>query len=287
MRLTRYLSWGIIAGLALATTAPARADDKARRKAAQQLATEQFRSPGDEDTAGRWDEHGVVWLPGKPIDSDGATSQMTWAMGPPYLDSIRVTKSAIGWKGSWGWIAADLTITQRPYSDSSGPEAPAEQHHYHWLEVVVASGKAVGPRALLVTDSIADAQLAAGPAAAAAEPHVLSAMLASPATIAVNLAPDAEIAVFGSSPGEVGLGSAAAKKLLGQWKKLKITVVGAPREIIDGDLGVALADVDLLYKNRPVRLRAMLVARKASGGTWQVVALDYGADSPFGDPPHE
>ena len=44
-------------------------------------------------------------------------------------------------------------------------------------------------------------------------------------------------------------------------------------------------DLDLELGGKLVRLRAMIVARKTTAGAWEVVALQYGADSEFGDPP--
>src|SRR5688572_28028207 len=42
----------------------------------------------------------------------------SWRMGPPYVGGIKIVASAAPWHGDFGWIAAEVAVTQRPYSDS-------------------------------------------------------------------------------------------------------------------------------------------------------------------------
>ena len=278
-----------IAALVFASAASsARADDKARTAAAKQLFTKQTEKPGSEDLGAFYAGASTAWFPGHGVGKTGEAGgdQMMWAMGPPYIGKIAAQKMAVGWSGTWGWMAVDVVITQTPYSDSSGHQKGPEKHRYHWLSVIVADGKQVKTKALLLADTRADKKLVAGPAAKPATSlGPLAALTAAPVTVAAQLAKDANVAVFGTSEGEVGLGAVAAKKLLASWNSLKLTVVGTPHETIVGDLGFAFTELDLELAGKPVRLRAMLVARKTTAGAWEVVALQYGADSEFGDPP--
>lgn len=263
-------AWIVITTCAVISHAVA--DDKSKL-AAQAKAFDQILSPASLDDALPIADKAFVVTPGHFGDGDPTI----WRMGPPYLGTTKVKAKVVGGTGSWGWVAADVAIDQRPYSDSSGAMARSSTHRYH-VTAVFAQGKA---RAIVIADTRADTKLVAGSPAKSTGAGPLAQLLAKPASI--KLAADPGVAVLGSSDAELGLGGAAASKLLASWKNLKLSLVGKAYELIDGDLGIAASEVDLELKGKPVRLRGFVVARKV-GADWQVVVLQYGADSEFGDP---
>jgi len=211
-----------------------------------------------------------------------AAADVSW--GFPAPEKLVAKQTQIGWNGSWGWIAAEARITTRWYAEPEGagnPHPQPETDTYHWLEVVVADGATgVKGRALFVTKVRADKELSGRDPEAAVTGGAVAALVAQPSALAAHLAADPAASVLGTGEGERGLGAAAAKMLLGTWKNLSLTLIGAPKETIAGDLGFAFADVQMRLKGKkqPFLLHALVVARKSAAGAWEIVAVSYGAD---------
>lgn len=256
----------------------ARADDKANLAAARKVLEAQLH--GDLDDSPPTTSRYVGVVPGHFGDGDVTR----WRFGPPYIGTIKIENSVAGWQGSWGWIAADLAVMQRPYTPSDGGIAKEQLHRYHLVEVFVLEGAAVKLEATLLADTMDDAKLPVVPHAPGGPPkgNSLLASLVSPGR--VKLLANPSVAVLGSSAGEAAFGEAAARKLLGTWSKLDLRMTTTPaKELAVGDLRVAFAEVDLMVNKAARRLRAMVVAKQA-GAAWEVAVLAFGTDTPVGDP---
>lgn len=256
----------------------ARADDKANLAAARKILEGQLHGNLDDSPPTTSRYVGVV--PGHFGDGDVTR----WRFGPPYIGKIKIENSAAGWSGTWGWIAADLAVMQRPYTPSDGGIAKEQLHRYHLVDVFVLDGGAVKLEATWLTDTMDDAKLPAVTHAPGAPPksNSLLASLVSPGR--VKLLANPNVAVLGSSAGEAAFGEIAARKLLGTWSKLDLSMTTTPsKELVAGDLGIAFAEVDLVLNKTSRRLRAMVVAKKIGAG-WEVATLAFGPDTPVGDP---
>ena len=253
------------------------ADDKAQIAAARKLVERGLN--GDLDDAPPKTKDYVGVAPGSLFDGD----LMTWRFGPPYMGKSKIVASAAGWSGNWGWMVADLAVSQRAYTPSDGGMAPDLLHRYHLVQVFVTDGKEIKVQASMIADAQRDDKLPAVTAVPGGPPKLetLAWYLVTPHKI--KLAADAQVAVLGSGEGEVAIGQAAAKKLLASWSKLALGMSGVSKEIMVGDLGIVVSEVHLRIGKKPVRLRGMIVGRRQGTG-WEVVALSYGADSTSGDP---
>lgn len=274
MRLVILLVCALVSG--------ARADVEQHLATANKLLQTQLTGGLDDDVEQTADYVGV--FPG----SFGSGSTSSWRFGPPYIGKVTIERSIAGWQGggegSWGWIAAELAVWQRPYTPSDGAMAREQRHRYHLLEVFVIAGGTMKVKATLLVDTMDDAKLPAGTPVPGGPPKAGSLLwqLVTPGRI--KLVANPNVAVLGSSAGELALGSAAASKLLASWSKLSLSLAATPpRELVAGDLGIGFAEVDLMIGKTPRRMRAMVVAKKI-GAAWEVAALGFGADTEFGDP---
>ncbi|MEO8702765.1 MAG: hypothetical protein ABI867_22160 [Kofleriaceae bacterium] len=267
----------LIVAVVCALVSDAVADDKANVAAARKLVELGLNGPLDDapDTAKNF----VGVTPGHLYDGD----LMGWRFGPPYIGRVKIVASTAGWSGSWGWIVADLAVPQRAYTPSDGGTAKEVPHRYHLVQVFVGDGKDIKVQASMIADTQSDDKLPAVTPSPGGPPKsgTLAYYLVTPHEI--TLAAKAEVAVVGSSQGEVAIGPVAAKKLLASWSKLGLGMSGVSKEVLVGDLGIVVSEVELLVGKKVVRLRGMIVGRKKGAG-WEVVALAYGADSQSGDP---
>ena len=267
----------------LATGRDGHADDRVRIAAARALLAAQAKALAAHDEAAlisTFAPEPVVSYGGEPTEGklEEGSLDAAWSDAPPRKVVLGATQ--IGWSGAWGWISAEATITVR----GREPGAKARTAPYHWTALLVAEGDGVKTKALSVAEAVAERQLdAADYVNALAEldhPGPLTAMLGKPGALVANLAPDRAASVFGSSPGDRGLGQAAAKQLLTRWRKLSLVPVtreptGGPLvEQTVGDVRFAFATVKMVPAL--VALSAFAIARKRGDG-WEVVAVQYGA----------
>src|SRR5688572_3998829 len=65
----------------------------------------------------KWASNAVAWFPGQ-YGERAELNRKAWATTPPpFLGSIKVAKSAIGWNKNWGWVVAQLDVSQRTNPD--------------------------------------------------------------------------------------------------------------------------------------------------------------------------
>ena len=174
------------------------------------------------------------------------------------------------------WFGADLHITIE--SRDSGSPPYVELHTVRAIElmdgaadwkVTVAAFTSVAELHEIGSNSIHD-QTDAGP---------LANLMTSPSTLSAALGDGA--IVYGTDPGERGLGTAEAKALLARWKKLTITLDAPPKihEKHGSDYGYVMGDVHIVTKpgSPAYRLCAFVLALPGKDGAWSVVGASYGA----------
>jgi hypothetical protein len=267
------------------------ADDKAPVAQIDALMTKQAAAMVADDSAAltaTLAKDGFINTGGRPEPGD-TDRPMGIGMGPA---TIAFGAKTIGWRGDWGWIAADAKIVFWPHPEGMVPGKPTSEQMpppvtQHWLELVVRDGSELKTRALIITGTASDASLRGynyvEKKSVVKSPSAVVALLAQPAAMAKLLAKDDAVAILGTSSHDRAIGAAAGKKLLATWTKLGLTIVeppagegttnlsGPPVELTFGDVHVAWAELRL-RKNIP--LRAIVIARVTADRT-EVLAATY------------
>jgi hypothetical protein len=195
------------------------------------------------------------------------------------LGSAKVRTIVAGGTADVIWLGAELTHS---YSHYDCPPALAKckgKRSLRASELFVRSGDAWTAVALHLDDpppakaatpepSSIVAPTAAGP---------LTALLTDPVALAAAIKDDPAVIVLGTESSERAVGTAAAKKLLGGWKKLTFELDGKPTEVRTKTYGYAAATVRWVRKGKtPLAMRATVFAIPGTtDGTWQVVAVHY------------
>lgn len=269
--------------VALADRAAAAPDPHVTAALAQLAAQGQALAKGDADRfrATFTADARVAWDGGTP-SAKPDDAEAWWRDGYYSPERFAIKKSQVAWFGTWGVLAAEVRITQRGYAEPAGagdPDPQPETNTYHWLAVVIADGANVKTRVLQVARVRRDKDLGSADTDPAAAPAgTVAPLVAQPKLLLAQLASDPNVAVFGTSEAERGLGAAAAKKLLGAWQHLDLIQIGDTGEVVDGDLAFAFAHVGLKLKGQQHRteLQGLVIAHKVAS-TWQVVGVGFAA----------
>ncbi len=112
------------------------------------------------------------------------------------------------------------------------------------------------------------------PLATTTDAGPLSKLLIDPGAIAKTLYDEPSIVVLGTEMSERAVGPAAAKKLLGSWAKLALSIDGKPREVRSATWGYAAANVAWMVKGKTTKMRATLYALQIDGA-WKVVGVHF------------
>ena len=198
-------------------------------------------------------------------------------------------ETRIGWAGTWGWVAAEVQLTNRPHPEwmQSGKMPPKMRH---WIAVFVLEGGAVKTKFMVLQQTKPDKELSGfnyvdelpvptslGPVAKLLEQPVAAVKLLSkdPATVA-----------FGTSAADRGFGAAAAAKLMKRWAKLAFQVVDSDKgsiskldehfEIAIGDATVAWAQIRMKPAKPAIVLTGVAITRKTAAGM-ELLVFAYGA----------
>jgi hypothetical protein len=109
----------------------------------------------------------------------------------------------------------------------------------------------------------------------------LSKLLTAPVDLANALASDPNVFVLGTELAERATGPDAARKLLGHWNKLKLTIEEQDKvhEVHTAAWGFAMANVNLVKgSGDPYRMTGLVIGVPTTGGAgWSVVAIVYDA----------
>lgn len=95
-----------------------------------------------------------------------------------------------------------------------------------------------------------------------------SSLATSPKELGAWLGSSNGMAVLGSAPKDVAVGSRKAKKLLAKWKKLKLAVVGKVLRVTPDNVmwGYVVANVELTAGKVKIPMRALIILGPAEGG---------------------
>lgn len=179
------------------------------------------------------------------------------------------------------WLGAEITQPYRIIVDCQQNLGKCKgKRPLRATELFVKSGEAWTAVALHLDDpppknAMAPDEVTTVVAPTAAGP--LTALLTDPTALAAAIKDDPGVIVFGTETTERAVGAAAAKKLLGGWKKLTFELDGKPTEVRTKTHGYAAATVRWVRKGKPpIAMRATVFAVPGpTDGTWKVVAAHY------------
>ena len=210
----------------------------------------------------------IVLAPSSPAatpiaDVDGDALALVY--GSSTLATAKSSKLVVG----AAWFAAELAFTYK--GEKRAPKT------IRVTALVDAAGKVVTAMYGRIESPMSSLRIAPLPKSTPAGP--LTKFLTSPADAAAALSDDAHEVVEGTDKGEYAVGPAAAKKLLGSWGKLKLSLdASLSYEVRTKDWGYALGYVNLPSRDpnikSPVRMSALVIAVPA-GEAWKVVAVHY------------
>jgi hypothetical protein len=194
------------------------------------------------------------------------------------VTDTKVKAFVAGGDAAMAWLAAEIEIGVVSHE----PQNPVstERHTVRAIELLDAeAGWQVVAAAFTQVRPLERLKESLGPIPSATTLGPLVKTLALPDALASTLASD-PVVVFGTDANERAIGHRAAKALLGKWSKLPLAIEEADkvREVKTTAWAYAMADVNIAKAGgAPYRMSAFLVAIPAAGGTWQVVAVSYGA----------
>ena len=200
-----------------------------------------------------------------------------------FLNPHSVVKTATfdhftsGGNASVSWFTAELHFTV--VSTEPQYKAISEQHTIRTIELLDgAAGWKVAVAAFANVAKLSPD--GASHIKDATPPGPLVDLLAAPEALAGAL--DAGAVVFGTDPGERGVG-ADAKALVGRWKKLKLSldVAQKAREVHTATYGYGMTNVQMpaaKASDYPLGMTAFVLALPGPGDTWSVIAASYGAN---------
>ena len=168
------------------------------------------------------------------------------------------------------WFTAELTASA--HIPEPGFGARNETLTLRLTELVVG-GKIV---AAALDHAAVPEEWTNGDITGATEAGSLTAMLATPATTGAALAADGF--AIGTDKGERAVGP-AAKKLLGKWAKLELSVEGKPREVRTATWGFAQARIAWKQKKETVHMLGFVIATPKPDGTWTPIGVHYSASN--------
>jgi hypothetical protein len=210
-------------------------------------------------------------------ESDAAAGASIASLNPhAEIQSATFDNFTSGSAGQVAWFGADLHITVSSHEPESPPNL--EQHTVRAIELLdgaagwkvsVAAFTRVGNMHKMGTTFVREVT-DVGP---------LTSLLTSPTAIVGALGGSA--VVYGTDPGERGLGTKDAKALLAKWKNLAITLDSPPKvhEVRGSTYGYTMAYVHVVTKpgGPAYRLNAFLLALPTPDGKWSVIGASFGA----------
>lgn len=186
------------------------------------------------------------------------------------VKSIKPGKLVAGGNASAVWLNTTLEIT------ATG----AKPRTIRVTEVMAAPGWKVAAAAFTDADrQLGTVRPTQPPVPGASTAGPLAALLAVPTELDAALASDPAVAVFGTDAHEVAFRAEAAHKLLAGWSLRKLSVKSA-REVREAQWGYVQATVawDKGGEDGTLAMCATVIAVPGAGGTWSVVAANFGAE---------
>jgi hypothetical protein len=194
------------------------------------------------------------------------------------LKGTKIRELIAGGTAAMAWLAAEIDVTV--FLAEPGDSPTTETHTVRALELLDAAADwKVVAAAFTEVRSLERLRESLGPIPLPTAPGPLAALLAAPDNLASSLASD-RLVVFGTDKAERATSPAAAKALLGKWKKLPLAIdeTDKVREVHTDRWGFAMADVNIAKAGgAPYRMCALVIAVPGRDGAWSVVAVNYGA----------
>ncbi len=234
-----------------------------------------------------------VMLPGGyAIGPDHAAAAMgQWKNSDHTIEDARLTKATIGHAGDVAWVTADLTL-EFSTMDAHGTQQAA----YRMTGLYTRDHATWKARALYASSATKDepARWAGAetnedvPGTDAAATAPLAGWFAKTSELAAHLHTSDDVVVLGSDTHERAVGTAAAAKLLGQWKNLAFDLDwvraggdGKTYAWIAGRMTrmVKLEGAGNTYYDVFEPYWALALAIKGAHD-WEVVGVQYGQDPP-------
>ncbi len=223
----------------------------------------------------------VVMLPRLSVLLDPSLEiggQITGLTPHAAMKSVKVKKLVTGGDAAGAWLAAELEMVMLESEPGEKPATTTRTVRAVELLDAASDWRVV---AASFTDGRtierSKQSLGAIPSPTAVGPLVK--LLAAPDALAAALATDPAV-VYGTDPTERAFGAAAGKSLLAKWAKLPLAVEekDLAREVHGKAWGFAMADVNLAKPGGPpYRMSGFVVAAANPDGSWQPVAVSYGA----------
>jgi hypothetical protein len=209
--------------------------------------------------------------------SDSHAASAIASMNPhAEIKSATFDHFTAGSAGQVAWFAADLHITVLSHE----PENPPSSETTTVRAIELLDGAAGWKVTVAAFTNVAKLnKTGACNIRDVTDVGPLTNLLTSPTTIASTLGEGA--VVYGTDPGERGLGTKDAKALLAKWKDLTVTLDSPPKvhEVRGATYGYAMATVHVVTKpgGPAYRLNAFVLALPAAGGKWSVIGTSFGA----------
>lgn len=254
--------------LLVAATATAAPPPDAKRFVERQL-------DGSDAARGSMAEDAFLVLPETarlgPAEPPGHESDGFLIVNDVMPEADKLGKLTAGRLGEVTWIAAEIAQT---YGLLDCPQPLARCHRKRTLRIsqLVVGGKAVVVHVDDPKHAPTDAEATAIEPGTTAGP--LTALLTDPKAMAGALLADPSVVVLGTELAERAVGPAAAKKKLGSWARLSLSLAGKPHEVRTPTWGYAAANVDWKARGKTVHMRATVFAVDVDGA-WKVVLVHY------------
>jgi ketosteroid isomerase-like protein len=276
----------------MAVAAPAPGADRAAITALVKRQVAAVNRLSAEDLAATFTRDALVFFP-PAAEADAGTDAIVgggrgYFVGQQYSPTLKLGEVAVGIDGDGAWVVAEIAETWP--SDMGGQrrltlratEVLARQPGGGWLAVAAlfSHPTSVKEARELVDSDVTPAPIPAGPAANPA--NGLRENAGDLPGLASRIDATPEVAVFGSEASERGLGPAAAKKLLGGWKGVKLELTGAERTGTAGGLEWVAANANATFRVRgeavtlPFRVLGAFAARADGARLLRVLHFSTG-----------
>ena len=212
--------------------------------------------------------------------------------GSPHdaFKKAKLDKIVAGGDANVIWLTAEIVTTYDSYEEESPPRKN-QTSRTRLTEFLVADGTAWKAVAASMARPRSSSGMPEDPShtviESATKPGPLAPLVANPTELIKKLSSDKNTFVLGTDTNERAVGPAAAKKLLGQWKKLALKIdEKSVREIATKTY--AFAQVSVTYTTvkkpggKPVTIyndMTAIIMAVPNGSDWSVVGVHYITDN--------
>ena len=207
--------------------------------------------------------------------------------GSPHSEfkKIKLDKIVAGGDANVVWLTADVSTTFAEHEPEQDNNRSNRVEKKRLTELIVLDGSTW--KAVAATLTVPEATHGSTSAdhstlKDATKPGPLAPLAASPTELIKKLSSDKNVFVLGTDTAERAIGPAAAKKLLGKWTKLKMTIdEKSVREVETKTYGFAEVTVTYSTTKKDETLyydMTALILAVPNGSDWSVVGIHYRAN---------